>query len=732
MGVAARVAGWDRRMPRTLAGPLSPPLGTLSDVTFPTTLLIPRVQIALGADVTADPVTWLWEDITGYVRAAPGIGITQWRGDESATTTPSRATLVLDNSDGRFSRRNPTGTYYGLLGKNTPIWISVDPGDGQHTRFEGFVNAWPNRWDITGTDSVVTIECAGALRRLSQGSRTMSAIRRSILATNPETYWPLEDGSDATAPAAVRGVAMSAAGSVAFAGVSDLVGSLPVVDIHLASVYGQVSGVSSSSWHVEFLHKQTGFDAAGSVIARLYVGSASHSIFRFFPPTAAGDGPDVFITRLDDGTVTTALVGTNVTAGYAGLWHHYAVTAEQSGSNIVCKFYVDGVLNYTDTTAGTLGAPNAFIGNPQKLTTLTSIAHVAVGSGTTLSGAADGIDGFSGELAHIRLRRLCTEAGVPFYSTAGISVAMGPQPAGTLVTCAREAEAADHGTLYERNWGLAYAGREERENRPAVIALDFDSRDIAAPPEPTDDDQRTRNIWTSTNSLGGEATFEQTTGSMGTGSAGPGDYDDSAPVNVATDQLRFQASYQVNLGTVDEDRWPRVAVDLRNSPDLIDEITTMVPGVRATATHPPGQMAPDTVDTIIEGYGEWFDQFVWGVELVTSPASPYHVFKLSETAGDLDPVVGILDFDTCVLAEDLDTTETGVDVTTTGALFSTTADNWTPGVVITVLGEDMLLTAVSGSSNPQTLTVTRSYNGVVKSHASGAAVAFKSPGVLGL
>jgi hypothetical protein len=41
---------------------------------------------------------------------------------------------------------------------------------------------------------------------------------------------------------------------------------------------------------------------------------------------------------------------------------------------------------------------------------------------------------------------------------------------------------------------------------------------------------------------------------------------------------------------------------------------------------------------------------------------------------------------------------------------------------IRVGGEVVTVTAISGASSPQTFTVTRSVNGVVKAHSGGAAV----------
>src|SRR5690348_9818069 len=176
-------------------------------VTFPTTPLTCQVLLAIGADLTADPSTWSWTDITdsdgagSFVRFAAGISTTQGRQDWTSTARTSSAQLTLDNRDGRFSRRNPNGPYYGQLTYNTPIWMRVDPGSGPVTRFAGFVNEWPTRWDRSGNDSYVPIQCAGIMRRLQQGSVAKSPIRRRILGANeptPAAYWPCEDGTSAS------------------------------------------------------------------------------------------------------------------------------------------------------------------------------------------------------------------------------------------------------------------------------------------------------------------------------------------------------------------------------------------------------------------------------------------------------------------------------------------------------------------------------------------------------
>lgn len=65
-----------------------------------------------------------WTDITSKVLIdrAP-LRITRGRTSEGSRVEPSKCTLTLDNRDGRFSPRNPSGPYYGSIGRNTPLRV---------------------------------------------------------------------------------------------------------------------------------------------------------------------------------------------------------------------------------------------------------------------------------------------------------------------------------------------------------------------------------------------------------------------------------------------------------------------------------------------------------------------------------------------------------------------------------------------------------------------------------
>ncbi len=688
-------------------------------VTFPSTALVVRVRIALAADLTADPSTWAWEDVTQFVRYDLGVSLTVGRRDETSTVTPGSATLKFSNSDGRFTRRNPTGQYYGLLSKNTPIWVEVDAGSGYRTRAEMFVNEWPTTWsDKSANDSTVTVVCAGILRRLGQGEISKSAMRRTIDASNPVVYWPLEDGTESAegGSGVAAGLPMETVGAVSFDALGDLAGADGTPSIASSMLRGFITGVSSTSWHVEFALRA---DYSLAAAARLYVNSTSHAVWRMALPTSAGSGITVYITTADPGgSVTTGLTGTDPTP-FTDTWHHYALTATQSGANIVSRFYIDGVLSATDTTAGTLGAPYEIRLNQNFVAEVTSAAHVAAGDGTTAVGAA-ALNGYVGELAHQRIQRLCSEQDIVYSSGANVSPPMGVQEPGTVLGLLRQAETVDHGVLYEKRWGLAYQSRDERENAPVAFTLDFDLGQIAEVPRPTDDDQGVRNYVTASRPSGSEATIKNAASI-----AVDGFYDESILVNVQVDSdLSDQAGWLVWLATVDVDRWPELNINLAHSPELIDAWTALPYGSRLNVLHPLDQLPPDVIDAFIEGHAEFFNSLNWRAGVHTTPAVPYDVGVLAETSGDANELLGWLDWDSCSLAVAVGTSDVSWSITAS-PVDTTDSDDFPRDVWIE--GELVTVTACSGASAPQIWTVVRSVNGVAKAHAANAVITLAHP-----
>jgi hypothetical protein len=97
-------------------------------VAFPTTQLPVAVELQLNGT---------WTDITSKVYVRDPITIKRGRSSEGQNVDPSTCQLTLDNRGGTFSPRNPTGPYYGTLGRNTPLRVSVTGMDDNSLQTTG-------------------------------------------------------------------------------------------------------------------------------------------------------------------------------------------------------------------------------------------------------------------------------------------------------------------------------------------------------------------------------------------------------------------------------------------------------------------------------------------------------------------------------------------------------------------------------------------------------------------
>ncbi len=86
---------------------------------FPATPLPTTIELQLAGT---------WVDITSYVYTRDPIRISRGRADESSRAEPSKCAFTVNNFDGRFSPRKATGPYYGTIGRNTPVRVSVTQG----------------------------------------------------------------------------------------------------------------------------------------------------------------------------------------------------------------------------------------------------------------------------------------------------------------------------------------------------------------------------------------------------------------------------------------------------------------------------------------------------------------------------------------------------------------------------------------------------------------------------
>ncbi|MEV6471610.1 hypothetical protein [Streptomyces sp. NPDC051657] len=93
----------------------------------------------------------VWTNVTGDVRESEPIVIERGTKNEGAKPGPSKCTLKLNNRHGKFSPQNPLSSYYGLIGRNTPIRVSVK-GPESYLRLEGNTSSYARTPDTAALD----------------------------------------------------------------------------------------------------------------------------------------------------------------------------------------------------------------------------------------------------------------------------------------------------------------------------------------------------------------------------------------------------------------------------------------------------------------------------------------------------------------------------------------------------------------------------------------------------
>lgn len=626
---------------------------------------------------------------------------------------------------------------------NVPVTFEYDDFivETWETLFSGEVPQWTPRWNINGSDVYVPIEATGILRRLNQGARSLrSPMYRKYLSTNPTAWWPLED-PDGTevADSPISGVAPmqisdAARGLVKFGAVGPpgagtaLDGSrVGLVGEPLTGAVPEVPG--ATSWRVEW---SAMFQTTDTVFTmRMPSWTTTGGVTSWFVrQVEAGGG--LLVMYLDAGVGTVAAQSTS-TVFNDGQYHLYSVTATQNGANIDVSLSVDGTVVDTGTIAGkTFGVPVAAVADGTLVSSDpvgSGLSHLAFWVPSIAEDTYPAFTGHAGEAATERIERLCDEEGVAFYnvSFSNDAALMGPQVVDTLPNLLQHAADADLGVLYELRsaLGLSYRTRVSLYNQSA-LELDYDAFHIAPPLTPVDDDQALFNDVTVSRPNGGSARAVLESGPLSVQAPpdGVGTYDrGTVTAHLQTDaQLYDHAAWIRHLSTWNEARYPNIALDLE-APVWVADAELSLDAVRldsgdlVSIDNPPSWLPPDPIVAMVQGYTVRIESHGIKLTLNATPAGPY-------TVGVLDSsTLGRLDTAGSTITEDLDTTETGVDVTSPGAPWSTTASDFD----VVIGGERMTVTSVSGAGPAQTLTVTRSVNGVVKSHTSGASVRLFTP-----
>lgn len=145
-----------------------------------------------------------WTDITtdgsgnSQVYQRDDIVMRWGRANEEAAPAPSTMTLTLNNRNGKFSPRNPTGAYYGKIGRNTKIRTRLGTKDAA-LALPGLLESYTSTPDVAALDITgdidIRLECDHDSWRL--GSGELLGIARKYVLTGDQrswAWWLTEDG----------------------------------------------------------------------------------------------------------------------------------------------------------------------------------------------------------------------------------------------------------------------------------------------------------------------------------------------------------------------------------------------------------------------------------------------------------------------------------------------------------------------------------------------------------
>lgn len=619
---------------------------------------------AVSTGLTHSTSSWYWLRLqTGQnsVRAKVWTyGTTEpatWQLDASV----SALTIGTAGQFGCYSRRE-TGNTNASATTDFDDFAMVD---GPRIQFTGFVDKWPVTWNDKGmAQAFAPITATGQLGRLDRILARRSAIYRACTqnivpgTSTVVAYWPMEDGTKSTSFASgIGGAGQTFTGDVRPAGDTDVDGSDPLPTFSgVGSIrYPAPAYAASTTWAVRWLMKiPAGSFTAGAQVMS-WVMPGGNPIIRWQLSLTPGS-PDTlqlvgwsYTGASFSGTSVSFVDSTSGTSLADGRQLYFEVDGTQNGTGIDTTWNVWYVPDDGSTTAQATGlTQTAATSTNANITSIYhdavtgfvtgghTIGHVLLATDDTAGASSTGVDGGAGTLTGTRFGDVVDEQGV--ISLVGDLVRgvgattqrLGVQDTLDPLTELKLLEATELGTLHDGKQGWIHLlPRSMKYNRPVDLTLDFSQGQVGEF-GPVDDDYLLRNDVTVSNADG--SSF-RVTDSTSIGSQGV--HPDRVTVNTYRDtDLQYQASWRKNVGTNDDLRYPALELNLtRNYLALADSWCNTDIGSRIQVTNlPVGDLPPDDLDLLVEGYTESISTTEWTATLNVSPARPWTVIELDDTS----------------------------------------------------------------------------------------------------
>lgn len=654
-----------------------------------------------------------------------------------------RLNCILIEDAGIYTEGNPLAPGYPDMGRGCPIRISAVITGTDVQRFYGRIDTMVADYPAPGSCRL-SITAVGTLSEIGQGSdQLLSAMYRSMIGTTagdyrPSAYWSLEDAAGSTrfASALTGGSAVYAnvAGGVTLAADSSMAGSLPLPTMPGGTKldFPVPAYTDSGVWSVQMALNHTTVDTVSTTSFRLTSGLSG--TVTVTPATSlmtvslyAADGALSFTTS-DSITIEAAGHWVSLVIGFAD-------AAGFHDEVLAVRLYDDQATVLAETSDTFLGVyamiksatVAAVTGTGTRLLAaghMGVFADVAYPYDTGGTEGARAMAGWAGEQAHERAERLCREAGISCTILGTTSVVMGPQLRDTLGANLQDCADADHALLHDGgvDGAIVFICLDYLTNQAVTFTV---PRDVVADGlRAIWDNKLTANDVTSSRTGGSSARVTDEAHIARTRKRIPR----SPTPNVETDeQLIEDAGWTVWTGTQPGPRYDAIGLIGHGTAGVAvaAQLAALAVGNRiaVAASSLPTQHPPGGLDQLIVGSTETIDAVEWILAPRTVPYSAYLVGVLAEDTGDTDPFMGWLESDTCLLNAAVDDNDTSWQVNST-PLWSTDGDDFPCELVIG--GEPITVTVVSGGSNPQTWTVTRSTT-LAKDHGTDEQIELAHP-----
>lgn len=692
---------------------------------------VPFLRDELGSSASLrvlvqDSATPTYLDITDKVRSKKGFETFFGRQNEGESTKPAKCSFTVDNSTGIFSPGEFSSIApYNRIGSYVHVEVTLN-GSTWWQLFIGEVAGIQPVWNLDGTVQEAEIECAGTLRRLNGITPKQSLARRffsNIHPTDVVGYWPMEEekGADNFEVADWHYSALPVtmgilSGEPKFASNSDFVSSEPICVLNGAQMEANLSGNYSTfgKYQLSFFVSVPESGSDNTIPLAMMIPGSDSSLGVIEVNYNSSSSVEIRGRNKTGGTVYAQSAGIAL-PGKPGMLTVQLV--QVTGTTVSVNVF----FNQVDGTTGgvTLSTmTSTILGTVRQLRIGSPTYHKSVAIGhvilrlATLNTSADflnGVTGFSGESTSARFQRTCAESGISYGSSGTVTWFMGPQRPISVLDNVRETETLQRGIVYDGTTsGLYMRGSDAFENQAASITLDATGGELAVPFEVLNDDYGRCNVAEAKDINGSTVTVNQTQGNLKPSDVG--EYQSTRSINRSPGStLRSQdfAGWMLSHGTVEGYRYPSVTVDLRRNPSLAADVLALRPGARVDVENVhlvlPGHPL-DTLRLTVQGVQHSVGPERWLVTLYTTPFEPNDIFVVAAESGDTGEFLGRVETEGSTLSAGASAGATSLSVATPGSILWTTRADDFP-LTVYVGGVPVTVTNVSGTSSPQTFTV---------------------------